>query len=418
MAIGHFYAVLGTTDEALARLRPLIQAVTGEAEGSSRAARVLEVSTAVSVQLQGTLADLSVMAGHYHDALDAAQRAVNVAQAAQDDRLLARQRLPLGVALVAVGRTTEAVENLERAIEGAEAAGDLETLSDALRMASWVHQTRGAFAQSKRVQERSMEVAQRLGDLSGLGYTVFLDALLAYYLGDWRRARDIRERARAVFQQLDMALLSSYPPLGLGWLDLVEGRVDEAERNLVEARAIAERSGGLQVLRLIEALLAERDLLNGQPAAARARLAPLFGRGLLQERTRIELVVLLAWAAVELGMEAEAEEFVDDSVRSAREHQIYLVLPDALRVQALWAMCQHRWQEAENTLEEALALCRAMPYPYAEAKTWYVSGQLQAAKGEPEQARAAFTEALTLCNRLGERLYAEHIERELASLER
>ena len=213
-------------------------------------------------------------------------------------------------------------------------------------------------------------------------------------------------------------LLSSYPPLGLGWLNLVEGHSDEAERYLAEAKAIAERSREDQVLRLIEALLAERDLLIGQPAAARARLAPLFGRGLLQERTRVELMVLRAWAAVQLGVEVEAEEFVDDSVRSAREHQIYLALPDALRVQALWAMRQRRWQEAESALEEALVLSRAMPYPYAEAKTWYVSGQLQAARGEPERARAAFAEALALCHRLGERLYAEHIERELAGLER
>ncbi len=372
----------------------------------------------MSAQIQGTLANLSFFAGYYYDALDAAQRAVDAAQATGEDGLLARQRVSLGVALLTVGRTAEAVENLERAIEGAEAAGDLEALSDALRMASWVYQTRGEFAKSKQVQARAMETSQRLGDMSGLGYTVFMEALLAYYVGEWKRAREIGERANALFQQVDMAVLSSYPPLGLGWLNLVEGRRDEAERYLAEARAIAERSAGDQVLRFIEALLAERDLLTGQPAAARARLAPLFGRGLLQERTRVELLVLRAWAAVQLGVEAEAEELVCDSVKSAREHQINLVLPDALRVQALWAMRRRRWQQAENILKEALGLCRAMLYPYAEAKTLYVSGQLHAAKGEPERARAAFEEALAVCHRLGERLYAEHIEQELAGLER
>jgi tetratricopeptide (TPR) repeat protein len=415
-AIGHTHSALGMVDEGLARLQPLIRALAGETEGGSRAATAPEVSSTASAQLQGALADLSFMAGYYHDALNAAQRAMDAAQATGDDRLLARQRLPLGVALHSVGRTAEAVEHFERAIAGAEAADDVQTLSDALRMASWVYQTRGEFAESKRVQERSMEVAERLGDAVGLGYTVFLEALLAYYMGDWRRAREICERAVAVFQALEVVTMSSYPPLGLGWLNLVEGRTEEAEHHLAEARAVAGRSKEDQVLRLIEALLAERDLLNGQPAAARARLAPLFGRGLLQERTRVELLVLRAWAAVELGMEVEAEEFVDDSVRSAREHQIHLVLPDALRVQALWAMRRREWEKAECALEEARELCRAMGYPYPEAKALYACGELLVAQGEPERARAAFAAALALCQRLGERLYAEHIERECARL--
>jgi hypothetical protein len=51
-----------------------------------------------------------------------------------------------------------------------------------------------------------------------------------------------------------------------------------------------------------------------------------------------------------------------------------------------------------------------MPYPYAEAKTLYISGRLYQAKGEPEQAREQLEEALTILYRLGERLYAHHIE--------
>jgi tetratricopeptide (TPR) repeat protein len=91
-------------------------------------------------------------------------------------------------------------------------------------------------------------------------------------------------------------------------------------------------------------------------------------------------------------------------------------LADVLRVRALLATRQGRWQEAEVTLEESLALCRAMPYPYAEAKALYVSGQFHAARGEPERACAHFEEALAILSRLGERLYAEHIERALTAL--
>ncbi len=92
------------------------------------------------------------------------------------------------------------------------------------------------------------------------------------------------------------------------------------------------------------------------------------------------------------------------------------MLVDALRIKALLATRQGRWEEAEAALKEVLALCQAMPYPYAEAKALYVYGQLHEAKGEPERARERYEQALAICNRLGERLYAERIEGALMAL--
>jgi hypothetical protein len=58
-----------------------------------------------------------------------------------------------------------------------------------------------------------------------------------------------------------------------------------------------------------------------------------------------------------------------------------------------------------------------MPLPYAEAKARYGYGQLYAAKGESEPAREQYRAALAILDRLGERLYAEHVERALAELD-
>jgi tetratricopeptide (TPR) repeat protein len=91
-------------------------------------------------------------------------------------------------------------------------------------------------------------------------------------------------------------------------------------------------------------------------------------------------------------------------------------LVDALRVQAMIATRQGQWQEAAAALDEALSLSRGMPYPYAEAKALYVSGLLHAAREQPQPARERFEAALAILNQLGERLYAEHIERTLAEM--
>jgi transcriptional regulator with XRE-family HTH domain/tetratricopeptide (TPR) repeat protein len=412
---GQLHAALGTSEEGLARVQPLLEELSDMADTdrlapSAAPARVMAL-------LHGALSGLAFMAGHYYDALQTAERAVEAAQSTGDVGLLARQQLNLGVALFTVGRLTEASEQLERAIQGAEAAGEQETLAEALRMASWVYQTRGAFIQSQATQARGLALAERLGDIVGLGHNLFFDALLAFYLGDWNRGRAIAENALAVFRSLGLTHLSAYPPLGLGWLSTIEGDRDTGERYLAEAEVIARKSGPAQVLRFITALRAECELLAGRPRAADERLAPWFSGEPMQERTRVELSVLRAWAAVELGAAADAGTLVADTVKSARAADMRLVLPDALRVQALWEIHQRRWRQAEAVLEEAITLCNGMRYRYAEAKALYVFGQLWMAQGEPARARERFEQALAICHQLGERLYGEAIEQALAAAE-
>jgi tetratricopeptide (TPR) repeat protein len=89
---------------------------------------------------------------------------------------------------------------------------------------------------------------------------------------------------------------------------------------------------------------------------------------------------------------------------------------DGLRVLAMVRMRQERWEEACALLQESIELCRAMPYPYAEAKALYVYGQLHAARGEPESAAEKYQAALAICDRLGEGLYRPHIECDLRRL--
>jgi tetratricopeptide (TPR) repeat protein len=83
---------------------------------------------------------------------------------------------------------------------------------------------------------------------------------------------------------------------------------------------------------------------------------------------------------------------------------------DALRIQGLLAIAQQRWDVGVTALEEALTLAHAMPYPYAEAKTLWVYGRLEAARNAPAAARKRFKQALAVCDRLGEGLYRRYIE--------
>jgi tetratricopeptide (TPR) repeat protein len=77
---------------------------------------------------------------------------------------------------------------------------------------------------------------------------------------------------------------------------------------------------------------------------------------------------------------------------------------------------QERWREAGAALDEAFAFFQAISNPFAEARVLYIYGRFYAAQGEHEQARARFDAALAILNRLGERLYATHIEHILARM--
>jgi len=109
-----------------------------------------------------------------------------------------------------------------------------------------------------------------------------------------------------------------------------------------------------------------------------------------------------------------------DAIRGARQKAdtigSRLAYVTIWRVEAVIALAERRWDDALQALESLLALTREMPYPYAEAKALSVYGQLHRERGEPETARKRFAQALAIFNRLGERFYAERIERDLAAL--
>jgi tetratricopeptide (TPR) repeat protein len=66
--------------------------------------------------------------------------------------------------------------------------------------------------------------------------------------------------------------------------------------------------------------------------------------------------------------------------------------------------------------DRTLALARAMPYPYAEARLRHACAQMHHQRGELESARVHLEAALALFRRLGARRDAAQVDQALASL--
>jgi tetratricopeptide (TPR) repeat protein/transcriptional regulator with XRE-family HTH domain len=403
--IGWVHSFRGTVCEGIMRLqRELLGAV--------------QLSPRGSAALYAVLAHLCFLNGRYTEQLDAAGLAVERARSVADDFLIALAELGRGTALNALGHLAEGLQVLEeQAIPLARAAADPWTLAHALDRAGQNHLAQGAFDLALRQTEEALAVAERLDDAEMTALMLFRCGYISFHKGDWQRACADIERAAEVILRGRTTWWTSVILVGLGELRLATGQWERASACIAEGMALGKQSGDLDVLRHAHRLLAERELMEGHAEQARVRLEPLLDRPGQQERGVTELLPVLAQAHLEQGDVGQAKALTASSVARSTDANLRLVMSDTLRVRALVALREGSWQDAVDALEDALALSRALPSPYAEAKALYVFGLLHERKGEREQAQERLMAALAILNQLGERFYAEQVERALAGLD-
>ena len=403
--LARVYRARGMPQEGLSWIRPFL---TAAEEG--------DPSPGLAMLHRG-LASLYAGAGRYRAQLAAAEQAAGIARALRNDVLVAQAEQMHSNALAWLGRTEESLQVAEQAIPLAEAQGDLWNLCFLVNDVARAYLRKGMVEQSRDLAERALELAERTGTPGPTGLMLCNRGSVEFVLGAWGRAQRDFERASSIVRPLGVYWIAALPPFALGELSLVEGKWETASRSLEESLAMAERSSDSETLRMAQAVLAERDLLEGRPEAARARLDQHLDRPGQREAGVTALLPLLAWAYLDLGNQVQAQTVVSQAIVRAEEEPNRLALVDALRAQALVAIQQDRWQEAEGALNQSLAITRAMPYPYAEAKALYVYGLLHTQKGEPEQTHERLKAALAILKKLGEWLYARHVEQALAALE-
>jgi class 3 adenylate cyclase/tetratricopeptide (TPR) repeat protein len=367
--------------------------------------------------LHVALAGWSFAHGKYPESLAAAEQAAKIAQALGDERALLTAEGWRCVGLGNLGSVEEALAVSEGAIPRAESLGAIDALPNLLNNASFYSTMTGRVHQGTAYAERTLEVVQRIGDRWGMGFMELCLAEALMFEGDWDRASACVKRAEDVYRAMKpspgTAWASSYVLSDRAWLDLWQGRWEEASRGLHEALPPKEAGGDIQGVQGISWLLGELELLSGQPEAARTRLeriTSLHGIFVLAAR------VTLAWAYLELGDVERAAETAIRAMAEMRDRGIRVFQPDALRVRGMLLAEQGKWEEAERTFEEAVSLARAMPYPYAQARALNQHGMTHVQKGEPQQARSRMEEALALFQRLGAGKDVERTEQALAAL--
>lgn len=406
-ALGRVYADLGEYKAGLARLLPLLTSLEHAAPAPPPAG------------LAGLLASLAMLyfvSGHYVEQLEVAEKAIALARAAGDDLILADVERRRGLALVMLGRLNESLAAFEEAIAKAEALGDVATLCRGLDNISAFYRLRGDLQQSRQYVERALAAATQLNNPAEIAYVRAQRGEILFYLGEWQQARVDFEESAILERSLGASWSSVYTLLDLGELSLAEGDMATATKYLDQCVAAAEPSEDLQVLRQAQALLALRDVRQGEPEHAIARLLPLGDRAGQHEHNVTTFLPILANAYLALGDNEQAATIAAQAVERARDEQAHILIVDALQIHALVLGRQGHVAEALTMLDEVLASARAIPYPYGEGRALTIAAEILAAHGDQAQARQRITQALAILQRLGARTDSEHAVRMLATL--
>ncbi|HVA88841.1 MAG TPA: AAA family ATPase [Chloroflexota bacterium] len=319
--------------------------------------------------------------GQYDASLAATERASTLARAHGDDRTLALAEAHQINILQTLGRLTDALRIGQEVLPLAERVGALRGMVGLHIDVGYIHALQGAFAAGRRSLDQGLARAEQLGNPAVLAFALALRGWIAVLSGAWTSARADLDQAVSVSSQSDRSWYSAYLPIFRARLSLAEGAWDAAAAQAQDALALSEGSSDLQALRWASTTLAEVDLLEGRPEAARDRLIPLLDRDGLEECDVTTLLPVLALAYLELGDADQAAGEVARAMERARPEGMRLVMVEALRVQAMIALRQERWGEAERCLEEGITLARAMPYPAAEARLLQLEVQLREAAG-------------------------------------
>lgn len=388
-------------EEGLARLLPVLERWERTPTPSSAAA-----------SLHIALANLYWNGGRNEEGLPIVRRAIELAGAVGDNRLLGVAEARHAALLQVLGHADEGAEALSRSIALSEEAGDLHALARSLHNRALSAAGQGRWDLVRPDQERHLEIAQQLGNPREIALAQMQLMYMAVNVeGDMSRAL---QYAREIIAQRRI-LSGTRGSFLLGIAMLTQLLAGEATvEQLEELKADGERSGDVMLWGGAQSDLAFWDELHHRGAEARERLTAILADPGLEADHRLPLVLALARTHLLSGDIDESERLITACLSEPHATRWPLVRSETLATLAMLRAGQGRWDDAEEAFEAALTHVPAGGFE--TAITLYRYGLALVRKGDAPAARERLDHALALFAEMGLKPLIALTERALANL--
>jgi predicted ATPase/class 3 adenylate cyclase/DNA-binding CsgD family transcriptional regulator len=301
---------------------------------------------------------LMAYAGGYEEAVEHAQVALELAEAAGDRSTMARALDALGtVTMFADPPATRTGQ--ERSVALARESGDDWCLGDATQILAYTYIIESRREEALAVHEDVLPLIERMGYREFLAWHWFLRAMGELESADWPACEAHCERAITAAREVGEPVSEGMAQMYLAYTDLLRGRPEQALQRLAAANERAVTAGAGMAADALGYMFAWAEAANGQHAVALQRLEPLIA-------TEIDGGYLFSFA---LYVQADIMRAVGDHDQAANTARQALEVAErtgASLVIALASLClayvsldTERWTEADGHVHHALEAIEA-----------------------------------------------------------
>ncbi len=264
-ALGVGYARLGQTGDAEKQYEEALQLrrELGDRRGTASSLR--------------NLAQIDLFRGRHDQAATRLDEARGLFQVLGDDAGLAAVENELGLLEEERGDYQAALAAYRRGLRSREQGGDPLGMAESLNNLGFAHFQLGDYDNARALWQQARDAFAGLEDTNGVVRVEQNLGLLETARGDWTRARELLEASLGTAEQRQMLEEAAVSLRNLVELEIIQGRLDQADQRLDRARRLFE-SREDQRGRTDAALLAAKiALARGKPAEALGLIEDLPG---------------------------------------------------------------------------------------------------------------------------------------------
>ncbi|MCP4535681.1 MAG: tetratricopeptide repeat protein [Chloroflexi bacterium] len=295
-------------------------------------------------------------ASDYLTAITAAQRAIELAQKAQNTGKEAAGYQRWGQVLFRQGNYDKAQTQLEHAVTLAQTAKDRQVEANCLDFLGRVYWDRGDYDTAKTYHRLFLRISREIGDQMGEGWAFNGLGLIFTETGDYDRAYAYLEQSLRIFRQMDEPRDEGIVLGNVGWVLHLQGDYDGAracqEQALDISRRLDDRESEGRALLNLGLLI--HNLGDNETALEYDQQGLGIARDIGSLRSQGYALTNAGHALTELGRLAEAIEMYQKAVTIRQELGTHNLIMETLAGLARVSLAQSDQTQAQAYVEKIL----------------------------------------------------------------